>query len=268
MGNSQKIAVVTGASGGIGLEMARQLAGRGYGLVLAARSEDKLREAAQSLSTQHGVRVDVCAVDLSQPGRAQQLFDFVRERTGGVDVLINNAGVGLYGEHTDLSHAEVTSMLQLNVTSLTELCSLFGKEMKRRGEGRILNIASTAAYQPTPYFAAYGASKAFVLNFSEALAKELEGSGVSVTCLSPGPTDTGFFSGVDSAGGATSHFDKGSRDSVATVAKLGLDAMLAGELSRIVGVGNALRAFSLRFASRRMVASVSKNMMAPKAASH
>jgi uncharacterized protein len=265
MEKSKQIAVVTGASGGIGLEMARKLAERGYGLVLAARSEAKLREAAQALSTEHGVRAEVCAVDLSQPGSAQHLFDFVRERVGDVDVLINNAGVGLYGEHAELSLAEVTSMLQLNVTSLTELCSLFGQEMKRRGRGRILNIASTAAYQPTPYFAAYGASKTFVLNFSEALAKELEGFGVSVTCLSPGPTDTGFFNGVDNAGGATSHFDKGSRDSVATVAKLGLDAMLAGELSRIVGVGNALRAFSLRFASRNMVANVSKNMMAPKA---
>jgi short-subunit dehydrogenase len=248
--------------------MARQLAERGYGLVLVARSEAKLREAAQALSREHAVRADVCPVDLSQPGSAQRLFDFVRERVGDVDVLINNAGVGLYGEHSQLSLAEMTSMLQLNVASLAELCLLFGKEMKRRGSGRILNIASTAAYQPTPYFAAYGASKAFVLNFSEALAKELEGFGVSVTCLSPGPTDTGFFNGVDRAGGATSHFDKGSRDSVATVAKLGLDAMLAGNLSRIVGVGNALRAFSLRFASRNMVANVSKNMMAPKAASH
>lgn len=267
MSKSGKIAVITGASGGIGLEMARQLAERGYGLVLAARSEAKLKDAAQALSKEHGVRAEVCAVDLSQPGSARQLFEFVRERVGDVDVLINNAGVGLYGEHTALPFAELTAMLQLNVTSLTELCALFGAEMKRRGQGRILNIASTAAYQPTPYFAAYGASKAYVLNFSEALAKELEGFGVSVTCLSPGPTDTGFFNGVDS-GSATSHFDKGSRDSVATVAKLGLDAMLAGELSRIVGVGNALRAFSLRFASRKMVASVSKNMMAPKTASH
>lgn len=235
--------------------------------MLTARSEAKLKEAAQALSNEHGVRAEVCAVDLSRPGSAQHLFDFVRDKVGDVDVLINNAGVGLYGEHTELPLPELTSMLQLNVTSLTELCSLFATEMKRRGQGRILNIASTAAYQPTPYFAAYGASKAYVLNFSEALAKELEGFGVSVTCLSPGPTDTGFFDGVDAAS-ATSHFDKSSRDSVATVAKLGLEAMLAGELSRIVGVGNALRAFSLRFASRRMVASVTKNMMAPKPASH
>jgi uncharacterized protein len=267
MTDSKKIAVITGASGGIGLEMARQLAQRGYGLVLAARSEAKLREAAQALSREHGVRAEVCAVDLSQPGSAQQLFDFVRENVGDVDVLINNAGVGIYGEHAELPVGEVTAMLQLNVTSLTELCWSFGKEMKQRGHGRILNIASTAAYQPTPYFAAYGASKAYVLNFSEALAQELEGAGVSVTCLSPGPTDTGFFNGVDS-GSATSHFEKSGRTDVATVAKLGLDAMLAGELSRIVGVGNALRAFSLRFASRRMVAKVSKNMMAPKGTSH
>jgi short-subunit dehydrogenase len=138
---------------------------------------------------------------------------------------------------------------------------LYGAEMKARGSGRILNVASTAAYQPTPFFAAYGASKAFVLNFSEALAMELADHGVTVSCLSPGPTDTGFFAEIEARGVSSAHFDRAARHDARTVAQIGLDMLDAGALSRIVGAKNKLRAFSARLAPRAVVARFAKNLM-------
>jgi uncharacterized protein len=254
--------VVTGASNGIGLELARKLAARGHDLVLVSRDESKLRKAASDIGAAHpGVTIHVFAADLSAPAAAQRLFAHTAQLGVEVDVLINNAGVGLYGEHAELEPDALVRMLQLNVVSLCELCGLYGREMKRRGRGRILNVASTAAYQPTPFFAAYGASKAFVLNFSEALAKELEDHGVTVSCLSPGPTDTGFFGDIDRRGIHTGYFAKGSREDAATVAQIGLDAMFSGRLSRIVGVGNYWTAWAQRFAPRSVVASMAKSLM-------
>jgi short-subunit dehydrogenase len=156
-------------------------------------------------------------------------------------------------------------MLHLNVVTLAELCHRFGGEMKRRRSGRILNIASSAAYQPTPYFAAYGASKAFVLNFSEALAKELEDHGVSVSCLSPGPTATAFFDAVDSRRvDDAHHFGVSNRADPQDVAKAGVELMLAGGLSQVVGLRNRALAMVNRFAPRAVVASVSKRMLRPR----
>jgi uncharacterized protein len=188
-------------------------------------------------------------------------LDFTTSLGVEVDVLINNAGFGVYGEHVELEAARVARMLQLNVTTLTELCLAYGQGMKARGRGRILNVASTAAYQPTPFFAAYGASKAFVLNFSEALAKELEDHGVTVTCLSPGPTDTAFFGDLERRGLRNVHFEPAARDSAAVVAKIGLEALFQGRLSRIVGTKNYWQAWSARLAPRSVVASIAKNMM-------
>lgn len=136
--------------------------------------------------------------------------------------------------------------------------------MKQRRKGRILNIASTAAYQPAPFLAAYAASKAFVLSFSEALAKELEDDGVTISCLSPGPTDTGFFHDFDKRGIRNGFFDKDARVDARRVAEIGIRTMLQGKLSRIVGAGNYFQAASVRFAPRPMVANISKNLMKPK----
>ena len=155
-------------------------------------------------------------------------------------------------------------MLQLNILSLSELCNRYGTAMGRRGKGWILNIASTAAYQPTPYFAAYGASKAYVLNFSEALAMELEDQGVVVSCLSPGPSDTGFFSDLDQRGIAIDTFAKGGRRSARAVAEAGLARLFAGKLSSIDGRINALKARSLRLVPRAVVARFAKALMTSK----
>jgi len=252
-------ALVTGASSGIGLEMARLLAGQNCNLVLVSRRGDELERVAAELSTRHGVRADAIAADLGDAGAARRVFDQVRARGIRVDWLINNAGVGIYGDHTALDTATLENMLRLNVLALAELCSLFGADMRERRSGRILNIASTAAYQPSPYFAAYGASKSFVLNFSEALSKELEDYGVSVSCLSPGPTDTSFFAAVDAAGVQTAYF--GSRQDPREVARIGVDLMRRGGLSRIVGMKNYLLTLSQRLSTRRMVAGIAKRVL-------
>jgi len=262
--STHKFALVTGASNGIGLEMARLLAALEYDLVLVSRNTGKLSQVADTLRKNHQVNVQVCAADLSEPGSAVRVFEFVAGQGLEVDVLINNAGVGLYGEHLELDLSDLDRMIQLNITSLIDLCLLFGQRMKSRGQGRILNISSTAAYQPAPYFAAYGASKSFVLNFSEAFAKELEDYGVTVSCLSPGPTDTSFFARVDALGIQNGHFDKGDRVDARTVAAIGIKMMMAGRISKIVGVKNYLRAWSGRLASRAMVARVSKNLLMPE----
>lgn len=258
------VALITGASSGIGREMAHLLAARKHDLVLVSRRAGKLQELGGELAARHGVTVHLFPIDLAERGSARNVHAFTREKGLDVVVLINNAGVGLFGEHAALDPGELESMLQLNVVSLCESCRLFGEEMKRRKRGRILNIASTAAYQPTPYFAAYGASKSFVLHFSEALAKELEEHGVTVSCLSPGPTDTGFFGAIDERGIRIPHLGKKRRHDAKAVAAIGIDMMFKGRLSMIVGAGNYLRVLSVRLAPRAMVASLSMRLLKPR----
>jgi short-subunit dehydrogenase len=262
------IALVTGASSGIGRELARLLAARQHPLVLVGRNQARLEQVAATIRAEHGVRVWTHVLDLGVAGAARQLVERTRADGLTIDILINNAGVGLYGEHADIPTERVDQMLQLNIATLSELCMLYGAEMKARGAGRILNVASTAAYQPTPFFAAYGASKAFVLNFSEALAMELADHGVTVSCLSPGPTDTGFFAEIEARGVSSAHFDRAARHDARTVAQIGLDMLDAGALSRIVGAKNKLRAFSARLAPRAVVARIAKNLMRASAAGH
>jgi short-subunit dehydrogenase len=259
MNREMGAALVTGASSGIGRELARLLGARKHPLVLVARSGDKLAELAAEIRAEHGASVWTFAIDLSRPGSAREVFDFTNEAGVTIDLLVNNAGVGIYGDHAELAPERISSMLQLNVTTLAELCNLYGERMKLRGSGRILNVASTAAYQPTPWMAAYGASKTFVLHFSEALAMELADHGVTVSCISPGPTDTGFFGEFDASGAQSEHF--AARDDVKTVAAISLDTMMSGELSRIVGARNFIRALGSRLVSRAMTARIAKGVM-------
>lgn len=256
--------LITGASSGIGLEMARLLAARGHRLVLASRDAQRLHGAADALRSAHGADVHVHAIDLSEPAAAQRLFDATEGAGLQVDALVNNAGVGVFGEHVSMDAEQLPRMLQLDVVAVAELCHRFGGAMKRRGAGRILNVASTAAYQPTPYFAAYGAAKAFVLNFSEALAKELEDHGVGVSCLAPGPTDTAFFDSIDPRQiGGRHFFRKAGRVHPRGVAEAGVDLLLNGGLSRVVGLANQVTVLGNRFAPRSVVAALSKRLLRP-----
>lgn len=256
--------LITGGGAGIGLEIGRMLAMRGHRLVLASRDAARLQAAAEELRRARGAEVHAHAIDLSEPGAAQRLFEHTRRMGLHVDALVNNAGFGVVDEHVAIDAARLQRMLQLDVVAVAELCHRYGGEMKKRRAGGILNIASTAAFQPTPYFAAYGAAKAFVLNFSEALAKEMEDHGVRVVCLAPGPTDTAFFDAVDPQRIAgRHHFRKAARADPRAVAAAGVSLLLDGGLTRVVGLTNRLMVLSNRFAPRALVAAVSKRLLRP-----
>lgn len=237
-------ALVTGASSGIGLEIARLLAARGYHLLLAARRREELESLAAELP--YGATVYPC--DLAEPGSAARLHEQVESQ---VDVLVNNAGFGKVGRHTELSLEAITEMAHLNVVTLTELCRLFGADMRARGSGHIMNVASVAAFMPLPYFAEYAASKAYVLSFSEALAWELGASGVVVSCLCPGPTETGFASVARPQKGKL--FNPRTVMTAAEVAQEGVAGLFAGQRVVVTGRRNQLMALLGSLLPRRLV---------------
>lgn len=198
MAQETKWALVTGASAGTGREMARLLAARGWNVIAAARSREKLDALCAELTAAYQVEAQSAAVDLSRPGAAAELYQNCRAKKDAagnaltVSLLVNNAGAGLYGESTALAASAVIPMLHLNIIALTELCALFGADMKARSAGSILNIGSLTANQPSPYFASYGAGKSYVKNYSLALREELKPRGVNVTCVQPGYIRTAF----------------------------------------------------------------------------
>lgn len=249
--------LITGASNGIGAEFARQLALKNNRLIITGRNEKRLRELQEELAGK-AAQVQSIALDLAQPGLANRLFSFCK---GGVDILINNAGAGLYAPHVNLEPQELEKMIALNITSLSELCRLFGGQMKERRSGKILNVASTAAFQPVPTLAAYAASKSFVLNFSEALNRELAPHKVSVSCLCPGHTETGFFDTAGIGAKESGFFSNSIRVSPQKVARHGIKMLQKRRLSSIYGVKNRLLAFSTRFAPRAGVAWLSGMML-------
>jgi len=185
-------ALITGASSGIGESLARQLAAHGAHLILVARTEDRLHALAAELGARYRVQVHVLPADLNRPGAAAELHAAVQARGLNVDILVNNAGLGGYGEFSTQPADEIDRMIAVNISALTGLTRAFLPDMLARGRGRVLNVASTAAFQPGPLMAVYYATKAYVLSFSEAVAEEVAGSGVSVTALCPGPVQTGF----------------------------------------------------------------------------
>lgn len=246
-----KTVLVTGASGGIGEAFARELSRRGSELVLVARSGEKLRALASELGNAH-----VLAADLGAPGAARRVHEEACRLGVEVDVLINNAGFGLHGRFGELSLEQQRAEIDLNITALFELTHLFMPTIERRGGGVIL-VASLAAYVPTPYMAIYGATKAFVLSFGEALWAEYRARGVRVLTLSPGQTETGFFA---RAGEGLKQQKKATPEDVA---KLGLSAFQAGGPSVIHGAQNALMQFFTRFFPRASVAGMMEGMSRP-----
>lgn len=252
--------LVTGASSGIGVAFAEAFAERGYDLVLVARRREPMEDLAVRLERQHGGRVRVVAMDLQGQEAAAALYASLRGAGVEIDVLVNNAGIGVLGDFIANDPDVQIGSVQLNVITLTVLCQLFGREMARRGHGGILNVASTAAFQPSPHMAVYGATKAYVLSLSEAIHEELKPNGVAVTALCPGPTESSFHevSGTKRLG----LFSKVPMMSAREVAEAGIRAMLAGEPLVVPGVINKLGAFSPRLLPRWMVRKVTGKLFA------
>lgn len=239
--------MITGASSGIGKETARLLARRGDRLILLARRRPLLEALATELAQQHQAQVEILVADLALPGAAQKVVDILTARGEVVDVLVNNAGFGLLGQHAALPVQHQLEMVQVNVTALVELTRLLLPAMMQRRRGGVINVASTAAFQAGPGMAVYYATKAFVLSYTEALHEELKDTGLQVTCLCPGPTDTGF---VEVAGMQGVKAFRFGADSPLAVAVAGLDGLDANRAIAIAGLRNRLLVWAGKFAPR------------------
>ncbi len=233
-----RTALVTGASAGIGEQLARCFAAGGFDLVLVARSADKLRALAAVLQTAHGREVHAIAADLSRPGAAEALAAKLERQGLVVDVLVNNAGVLEQGAFCDIAPARHQELVALNVAGLTAMLSQFLPGMRERRWGRVLNVASIAAFQPVPSLATYAATKAYVLSLTEALSEELKGSGVTITALCPGITDTQMVRGAVQANGELARVPAFMIGDAAQVAAEGYRACLRGEVIRVPGALN------------------------------
>lgn len=247
--------LITGASGGIGYELAKLFARDHHNLILVARSGDKLAQVANELQA-HGVVVKTVALDLASPPAAKFLFDQLQRDRITVDILINNAGFGAFGEFATMPEEEIFGQIQLNITALTELTRLFLSAMIAKRSGRIMNVASTAGFQPGPLMAVYYATKAYVISFSEAIANELRGSGITVTCLCPGATNTGF--GKRAGNDQSRVFKTFGAMSAEQVALDGYRALMQGRTLVISGIQNWVVAQSTRFAPRKLVTAISR----------
>lgn len=252
-------AIVTGASSGLGADFARELARRGAGLVLVARRRERLEQLAADLKARHGTESRVCAVDLTDPDFPETLLRKLNYDGWNADILVNNAGFGIYGNFLDTEWAQIEKMLRLDIEALVRMTRVFAPPMVQRGWGRVLQVASIAAFQPSPSYAAYAAAKSFVLSFGEALAHEWHGTGVTSTVLSPGVTETEFF---EVAGHKKRSWfqTKTVMDSPA-VARVGVEAMLAGRPGIVAGALNKAATFSQRLMPRRLQAAVAARVM-------
>ncbi len=241
----KKVALITGASAGLGVEFARQLGNRGHRLVLAARRKDRLEGLVKEVGNARAV-----AIDLSKANAAAKLMSDIEAAGEQVDVLINNAGFGLIGRFAELDAKRLRQMIDLNVGTLTDLCRAVAPRMIRRKSGRILNVASTAAFQPGPHMAVYFATKAYVLSLTEALHEELNPHGIHVTCLCPGPTRTEFGEVAGFVGNGM--FDRMAKESPEVV-QAGLAALEKNQAVIVTGLVNKIGAVSTRFAPRSIV---------------
>lgn len=244
-------ALITGASEGIGYELAKIMARNRFNLVVTARREEILRELKSELEASTGVSVRVIQGDLSDMESVKKICNELKNDNVTVDVLINNAGFGDYGFFVESDWDKNYKMIELNIASLTYLSHLYGREMAQRGKGRIMNVASTAAFQPGPLMAVYYATKAYVLSFSEALANEMKDKGVTVTALCPGPTTSGFQRRASLKNARL--FKKGAVASAGDVASYAFEAMMKGKVIAIHGFLNRIVANSVRFFPRHLI---------------
>jgi len=232
-----KTALVTGASSGLGVDFARELAQRGCSLVLVARREERLKQVQAELQAAHGIKVMVVTLDLGDPQAPQLLYDHLKAQNTPVDILVNNAGFGVFGMELDIPWDKTRQMLMLDIVALTHLTKLFGRDMVKRGSGYMLQVASIGAYQPSPTYAAYSAAKSYVRSFSQALNFELRGTGVSSTVISPGVTATEF---LQVSGQKRTWFHNATMMTSSEVAAAGIRAMLRRRYSIVPGFMNWL----------------------------
>jgi uncharacterized protein len=249
-------ALITGASSGIGRHLASLFAQHGYDVVLAARREAALQQLADEI-TRTGRTARVIAADLGTPEGPQQLYDRLQQQRIEVDVLVNNAGSGLQGKFADLPLDRQVAMIQLNVTSLTALTRLLLPAMLQRNRGGVLNVGSTAGFQPGPLMAVYYATKAYVLSFTEAVAEEVRGSALKISLLAPGPTATEF---VERAGMSGVKLFKGVVMTAEQVARIGFEGWNAGRLLVIPGIRNRIGPLAVRLAPRSLVRGTVKRL--------
>lgn len=247
-GNNRKAALVTGAASGLGYEFAVLLAQDGYDLLLVDINESALAQAKQKIAVAHSVRIDSFIFDLSKPQVAAEIYARIQNRN--VEVLINNAGFGLFGYFSETEWKTEEAMIQLHVMTLTHLTKLFLKDMLAKGKGKIMNVSSLAAFQPGPLMAVYYASKAYILSFSEAIANEVKGTGVTVTVFCPGLTKTNFQSRAASISNAKESKINFHTISPQDVARYGYEAMKAGKRLAIQGFFNKLTSMLPRFVPR------------------
>ena len=254
----KKTALITGASGGLGLSFVHLFAADGYDLVLVARSEDKLNKIKDKIESKYGVRAVVVAKDLCLENAPREVFEATKEQGMVVDVLVNNAGFGDFGEFVKSDFHKQANMVNLNITALMHLCHLYLPDMIAKGSGNILNVDSIAAFQPGPLMSVYYATKAFVLSFSQALTRELKGTGVKVTALCPGPIKTGFDTSAEL--GESGLFKNLKVWSPDVVAKFGYKNMKKGKSICVCGFLNKIIVFANRFAPRSLVRNMVYNL--------
>ena len=253
-----KTALVTGASSGLGVDFARELARRGCNVVLVARREDLLKKLQAELQAAHQVKATVVTLDLGDPAAPQMLYDTLKAQQVAVDILVNNAGFGLYGLELDIPWDKTRQMLMLDIVTLTHLTKLFARDMVKRKSGYLLQVASIGAYQPSPTYAAYSAAKSYVRSFSQALNYELRDSGVSSTAICPGITATEF---LQVAGQKQTWYQKAMMMTSAEVAAIGIRAMLARRYNVVPGFLNWLTALFTMITPDRVNAAAAFRLM-------
>ena len=258
MPQKRETALITGASAGIGLELAKQFAAHGHDLILVARNRDALEAAAGTLERRHGINATVIASDLAQPESPQRVFESVMAEGLRVDILVNNAGFGFAGPFVETDIDRELDMIQVNIAAVTHLTKLFLQPMVLRRSGRILNVASTAGFQPGPLMSVYYASKAYVLSLSQALDEELRNTGVTVTCLCPGATATEF---ADRAGLTNTRlFTITGVANAEDVARFGYAATMRGDRLALPGIKNKAQIQFLRLLPRSLVTTLARKV--------
>jgi len=254
-----KWALVTGASAGIGAELARQLAAGGTHLVLTARRRERLEALSSGLRATHGVQTEILVADLVQPAAPEQIYFFTKQKGIAIDLLINNAGFGQYGELAQVETQRLLDMVQVNCSAVVHLTRLYLPEMMSRRRGDILILASTASFQAVPFISTYAATKAFDLLFAEGLAEEMKPHGIRVCALCPGSTESEFHV----VAGQEEFTGKYRQETAEKVARTGLEALAAGKSYVISGLGNYLGAQSQRLVPRGLVTRIAANMFRP-----